>query len=129
MFFYSKNAAGESTGAEQLWIPYAFIGCVVIVLAIVFFFANVPDIKMEDDYHLDDDAHKLSHSIWSRPHFYMAVAAQFLYVAAQAGIFSFFINYMTPAGSPAGLNFTRAVRLVSVTRRRPISRRWDFFAS
>ena len=25
----------------------------------------------------------------------MAVAAQFLYVAAQAGIFSFFINYMT----------------------------------
>ncbi len=25
----------------------------------------------------------------------MAVVAQFLYVAAQAGIFSFFINYMT----------------------------------
>ena len=25
----------------------------------------------------------------------MAVLAQFLYVAAQAGIFSFFINYMT----------------------------------
>ena len=25
----------------------------------------------------------------------LAVAAQFLYVAAQAGIFSFFINYMT----------------------------------
>src|SRR5258708_21584273 len=22
------------------------------------------------DYHLDDAAHKLSHSIWSRPHFY-----------------------------------------------------------
>jgi len=29
------------------------------------------------------------------PHFVFAVAAQFLYVAAQAGIFSFFINYMT----------------------------------
>ncbi len=36
-----------------------------------------------------------SHSIWTHPHFVMAVAAQFLYVAAQAGIFSFFINYMT----------------------------------
>jgi FHS family L-fucose permease-like MFS transporter len=94
-FFYSKNAAGMSTGSERLWIPYAFIGVVVIVLAIVFYFANVPDIKMEDDYHLDDATANVSHSIWSHPHFVMAVAAQFLYVAAQAGIFSFFINYMT----------------------------------
>ena len=59
------------------------------------YFADVPDIKMEDDYHLDDSTPNVSHSIWSHPHFVMAVAAQFLYVAAQAGIFSFFINYMT----------------------------------
>ena len=26
MFFYSKDAAGESTGSENLWIPYAAIG-------------------------------------------------------------------------------------------------------
>jgi FHS family L-fucose permease-like MFS transporter len=39
---------------------------------------------------------KISHqSIWSHPHFSSAVLAQFFYVAAQAGIFSFFINYMT----------------------------------
>jgi FHS family L-fucose permease-like MFS transporter len=94
-FFYSKNAAGMSTGSERLWIPYAFIRVMVIVLAIVFYFANVPDIKMEDDYHLDDATPNVSHSIWSHPHFVMAVAAQFLYVAAQPGIFSFFINYMT----------------------------------
>jgi FHS family L-fucose permease-like MFS transporter len=39
---------------------------------------------------------KLIHksSIWSAPHFTGAAIAQFLYVAAQAGIFSFFINYM-----------------------------------
>ena len=30
----------------------------------------------------------------------MAVVAQFLYVAAQAGIFSFFINYMTSQTPP-----------------------------
>ncbi|HTS31445.1 MAG TPA: MFS transporter [Bryobacteraceae bacterium] len=35
------------------------------------------------------------HNIWSHPHFSSAVLAQFFYVAAQAGIFSFFINYMT----------------------------------
>ena len=100
MFFYSKNAAGESTGSENLWIPYAAIGVIVIVLAIIFYFANVPDIKMEDDYHLDDATPNVSHSIWTHPHFVMAVVAQFLYVAAQAGIFSFFINYMTSQVPP-----------------------------
>lgn len=34
-----------------------------------------------------------SNSIWSAPHFTGATISQFLYVAAQAGIFSFFINY------------------------------------
>jgi MFS transporter, FHS family, L-fucose permease len=39
---------------------------------------------------------KLIHkdSLWSAPHFTGATISQFLYVAAQAGIFSFFINYM-----------------------------------
>jgi fucose permease len=95
IFFYSKDAAGQSTGSQTLYIPYLVIGIVVVLLAAVFFFADVPDIKTEDDYHLDDSTPNVSHSIWKHPHFVMAVAAQFLYVAAQAGIFSFFINYMT----------------------------------
>jgi FHS family L-fucose permease-like MFS transporter len=95
IFFYSKDAAGRSTGSQTLYIPYAAIAVVVIVLSVIFYFARVPDIKTEDDYHLDDAAPGVSHSIWSHPHFVMAVAAQFFYVAAQAGIFSFFINYMT----------------------------------
>jgi len=99
-FFYGKDAAGNSTGSQTLWIPYAAVGVVVLVLALIFFFADVPDVKMEDDYHLDDEAGTAPHSIWSHPHFTMAVAAQFLYVAAQAGIFSFFINYMTSQAPP-----------------------------
>ncbi len=94
IFFYSKDSAGHSTGNQTLYIPYVAIAAVVIVLAIIFFFANVPDIKTEDDYHLDESAAPVSHSIWSHPHFVLAVIAQFLYVAAQAGIFSFFINYL-----------------------------------
>ena len=170
LFFYSKNAAGVSTGSQTLYIPYAAIAVTVVVLAVVFYFAEVPDIKAEDDYHLDENggaaagatgperqfsrglvysllwlnaavlifacgmilwvilsslkvsehrvnaileiggtvallaaaallapiAKKISHhSIWSHPHFTGATLAQFFYVAAQAGIFSFFINYMT----------------------------------
>jgi len=94
-FFYSKDAAGRSTGSETLYIPYVGVAVVVLVLAAIFLFANVPDIKTKDDYHLDDSGAPVSHSIWSHPHFVLAVAAQFFYVAAQAGIFSFFINYMT----------------------------------
>ena len=99
-FFYGKDAAGNSTGSQTLWIPYAAVGVVVLVLALIFFFADVPDVKMEDDYHLDDASGPASHSIWTHPHFVLAVAAQFLYVAAQAGIFSFFINYMTSQAPP-----------------------------
>src|SRR5450432_244835 len=47
-FFYSKDAAGHSTGSQTLYIPYAGIGIVVVVLAVVFFFAKVPDIKAPD---------------------------------------------------------------------------------
>ena len=94
-FFYSKDAMGHSTGSQTLYIPYVTVAICVIVLAAVFLVSNIPDIKTEDDYHLDDAPPGASHSIWKHPHFVMAVAAQFFYVAAQAGVFSFFINYMT----------------------------------
>ena len=117
MYFYSKDAAGNSTGSQTLYIPYVAVAFVVIVLAAIFYFANVPDIKTEDDYHLDDaapgpagaGAGAVSQSIWQHPHFVLAVAAQFLYVAAQAGIFSFFINYMTAEVPPIPASWSAAV--------------------
>jgi hypothetical protein len=170
-------------------MPYAGVAVVVLLLAIIFFFAPVPDIKAEDDYHISDKSEtvdvsvqterqvarissyfllwfntivlvgvigmitylilsmfklgpalvdllasvplpdgitvtednslviflavvgcvislilavvliplmaKMSHhSIWTHPHFSGATLAQFFYVAAQAGIFSFVINYV-----------------------------------
>jgi len=95
LFFYSKDALGHSTGSQTLYIPYVAVAIGALAIAFVFVFANVPDIKTKDEYHLDDAAPGVSHSIWTHPHFVLAVAAQFFYVAAQAGIFSFFINYMT----------------------------------
>jgi len=71
------------------------VAIVVLVMAFIFYFAPVPDLNTEDEYHLNDTTEEgTKRSIWSHPHFSGAVAAQFLYVAAQAGIFSFFINYM-----------------------------------
>jgi len=100
VFFYGKNEAGQSTGSATLWIPYAGVAVVVVVLAVLFFFAQVPDVQTKDEYHLDEPGSGPGRSIWSHPHFVMAVVAQFFYVAAQAGVFSFFINYFTSQTPP-----------------------------
>ena len=173
-FFYSLDSAGKSTGSATLWIPYAAVGAVVLVLSVIFFFSDLPDIKTEDEFHLDDSdktiayappanrpvamsllwlniavlstavgmivsaivaipavSEKLgltetqalwytsgvllaigsvvfflksdkitNHSIWSHPHFSGASLTQFFYVAAQCGIFAYFINYMTSQVPP-----------------------------
>jgi FHS family L-fucose permease-like MFS transporter len=122
VFFYSKDKLGHSTGSQTLYIPYAAIAVVVIVLAAVFYFADIPDIKSRDDYHLDDDAPGASRSIWSHPHFVMAVVAQFFYVAAQAGIFSFFINYMTSEIPPISPSWQSAMGNISAHV--PLLRGW-----
>ena len=83
-----------SSAHSTVWIPYAVIAAIVIVLSFVFFKADIPDVVNEDDYHLDDDAPVAHKSIWAHGHFTGAVIAQFVYVAAQADIFSFFINYI-----------------------------------
>jgi len=188
MFFYGQDAAGKSNGSATLWIPYAGVGVIVLILAVVFSFCKLPDLKSEDEFHLDDEPdpathsgqHEIAnaveptliaqaagvvtkpktafsllwlnivvlsvaigmiisaivaipvvgkaigmhenqallyaslaliaigtlfffakksrvtrHSIWSQPHFSGATLTQFFYVAAQCGIFAYFINYMT----------------------------------
>jgi FHS family L-fucose permease-like MFS transporter len=103
-FFYSKDATGHSTGTQLLWIPYAGVAAVVIVLAAIFKLADVPDsLDQSHDPARESETNSgepTSTSLWARPHFTMGVAAQFLYVAAQAGIFSFLINYLTAETPP-----------------------------
>jgi FHS family L-fucose permease-like MFS transporter len=100
MFFYSSE--GAEAAHQQLWIPYAGIAGGVLLLAFVFLFVRLPEIQTPDDYHLTDSTSGTSKSIWSHPHFTMAVVAQFFYVAAQAGIFAFFINYVVAEIPPVG---------------------------
>ncbi|MEN9841313.1 MAG: hypothetical protein RL376_1113 [Verrucomicrobiota bacterium] len=92
MFFYSEKGLEEAH--QSLWIPYAGIAAAVLVLAVVFFFAKIPDIQSSEPVHTDEDKARAARPLWSNAHFAGAVVAQFVYVAAQAGIFSFFINYI-----------------------------------
>ncbi len=97
MFFYGTDVAGASTGSQTLWIPYASVAAFVLVLAVVFYFIKLPDLVGTVEHQVSQTSLSESStlSLWKQPHFLGAVAAQFFYVAAQAGIFSFFINYMT----------------------------------
>ena len=49
------------------------------------------------------------HSLWSHEHFTGATLAQFLYVAAQCGIFAFLINYMTSETPPIPASWASAI--------------------
>ena len=94
-FIMSKTTV-SNTSNQSLFVPYMGIAIAVGILIVVFSQSDIPDIQPEDDYHLDD-AVPTEHpkSIWSHPHFVLAVVAQFFYVAAQTGIFSYFVNYIT----------------------------------
>ncbi|TKK72013.1 L-fucose:H+ symporter permease [Ilyomonas limi] len=94
LIFGSENKGGGDK-FESMVTPYMIVGCVVVVVAIVFLFTKLPEIEQESKTETDEDppmSHLLRH-----PAFVMAVIAQFLYVAAQTGVNSFFINYVTEA--------------------------------
>ena len=87
------GASAEDTMA--LTKPYILLGSCVLVIAIFFIFTKLPNIIETDDTPVTPNAKTPAKSMWSHKHFMLAVIAQFLYVAAQTGIFSFFINYVT----------------------------------
>lgn len=83
--------------------PYILLGITTLLIALLFFFTKMPEIKEKEEA-TDGGAVKVSDkaaakmpkvSLWSHRHFMLAVIAQFLYCAAQTGVFSFFINYVT----------------------------------
>jgi FHS family L-fucose permease-like MFS transporter len=83
-----------NTSNARLYIPYLGIGIAVTVLLVIFIFSKVPDVRAVEEFKAEAEG-KVKKSIFKRSHFTMGVAAQFLYVAAQTGIFSFFVNYAT----------------------------------
>jgi MFS transporter, FHS family, L-fucose permease len=74
--------------------PYMLIGAVVLVVAFALLFVKMPEIVPPTDEEDHERSSRVPLSLWKQPGFVLAVVAQFFYVAAQTGIFSFFINYV-----------------------------------
>jgi FHS family L-fucose permease-like MFS transporter len=87
------TASGE---AGDISLPYIIIGSVVLAVAIMFTFTRLPAMEVPlDNEEADSNSTRNLKKLWQYPHFVLAVIAQFFYVAAQTGINSFFINYVT----------------------------------
>jgi MFS transporter, FHS family, L-fucose permease len=85
--------ANETNKFASMTLPYMIIGILVVLVAFMFMITKMPEIH-EGEFDSHGDRGKYSDLLKIR-HFKLAVVAQFLYVAAQTGINSFFINYVT----------------------------------
>jgi len=74
--------------------PYILLGVCTLIIATMFFFTKLPHIVETDEIPATTGDAVVKKPMWAHKHFLFAVIAQFLYVAAQTGIFSFFINYV-----------------------------------
>lgn len=72
--------------------PYLVIGAVAIFWAILILRTKFPTIQSEHEASKGDHGHFAE--LFRYPHFLWAVVAQFLYVGAQVGTWSYFIQYV-----------------------------------
>jgi MFS transporter, FHS family, L-fucose permease len=93
--------AGDGNKFTSLSIPYVGVGIVVLLIAALFWRTRLPEINEAITEHAEYTEKEETNfmqaykSLLHYRHFVLAVIAQFFYVAAQTGINSFFINYVT----------------------------------
>lgn len=85
--------------AASVKLPYLVLGCIILVVAILFALVKLPEIN-------DDDGLPPGKSImhtFRHSHLRQAVAAQFFYVGGQVCVFSFFILFAMKAAGLDGV--------------------------
>jgi FHS family L-fucose permease-like MFS transporter len=105
-YFILKAGQEHSNDLYSVKVVYTIIGCVILAIAIAFFFLKVPPIPATDEpveivyntleptvvQNLEVKPQSLK-GLFKHRHFVWAVAAQFCNVAAQAGTWALFIIY------------------------------------
>ena len=100
LFIYGNRGAIEGEKLNSLTLPYILIGLVVLGVALLFLRTRLPEISEEE---IGTTSHSASGKasaailLTNQPHFVLGVIAQLCYVAAQTGIFSYLINFVTDA--------------------------------
>lgn len=108
-FSSHQTAAPTTASLSSVQYTYLVIGIIVLIIAFLFYRANLPEINEEDQ--LKTYSNRESKPLFRNRHFVWAVIAQFAYVGAQVGIAAFFINYATENG---GSTAEAAARLLGL---------------
>jgi FHS family L-fucose permease-like MFS transporter len=96
----TQVAAQKAAGTYAMYLrhetmrvvaPYLVLGAIALTLALVFLRVRFPEVVAESN--AEADGGRIS-ELFRRPHFLFAVLAQFLYIGAQVGTWSYFIQYV-----------------------------------
>jgi FHS family L-fucose permease-like MFS transporter len=97
----AQVAARKAAGTYQAYLhsetmrvvtPYVVLGCLAFFWALLILMTKFPDLGAEDKSESSPSG-EMHVRLW-QPHFVFAVLAQFLYVGAQVGTWSYFIPYV-----------------------------------
>lgn len=86
---------GGEGSSFDLAKPYILVGAFVLLVCLIFARVRIPEKEMEADAEQEAIQEGTAEgSVWQHKHFRWALIAQFLYVGAQTGIGSYFVNYV-----------------------------------
>lgn len=100
--FILSSTSEVNRSNDTLYLPYLLLGLGAAAMLVVIGFSSVPDLHAEGARQAVASAAAPPIPLWRRWHFTFSIAAQFCYVAAQTGIFSYFINYLAAEAPPLG---------------------------
>ena len=95
LLIFGADESTQESKFSSVVTPYMLVGVVVLVVLVVFALIKLPKIREKSATETQEDPPMKN--LLKHPFFIFAVVAQFLYVAAQTGINSFFINYVIDA--------------------------------
>jgi len=81
---------------KYLPVPYVILGLLILLIIIVILRKPIPELhEIRPETKISEAVADQIKPFWKYRHYILAVLAQFLYVGAQTGVNSFFINYVT----------------------------------
>jgi FHS family L-fucose permease-like MFS transporter len=100
LFIYGNTSKVEGEKLSSMILPYCIIGGTVLLVALLFVLIKLPEIQEEEiagenGSVASSDSTSLDKPLIKQRHFVLGVIAQFCYVAAQTGVFSYLINFVT----------------------------------
>ncbi|MFV0605783.1 MAG: sugar MFS transporter [Niabella sp.] len=117
LYVYGNRSHEEGEKMMSIVLPFFLIGLAVLIVAFIFMRLKLPEITEEDENAAHGIAHTLSGDeeievsddpanpryitkkpLWKNKHFKTGFIAQACYVAAQTGVFSYLINFVSDHG-------------------------------